>query len=329
VNGPLHTPKIISGERLSEVLVEDARMSSVRTVIVLGLAVGALASVACSSTSNTTSGPAGSSTSVVIRLTGSDTMVNLDQAWAENYKKVKPDVSVQVAGGGSGVGIAGLIDGILDIAASSREMEAEEIARAAKAAGAEPKGFVVGLDALAVYVHERNPIESISLEELAEIYGDAGQTLKWFQAGVKNTACRSDEIIRVSRQNNSGTYVYFREAVLGRTREFRLGSIDQSGSKDVVALVSRTPCAIGYSGMAYAAPGVRALKISRKKSEPGTAPTVESALDGTYPIARPLYLYTRGTPTAAAKDFIDWTLGEAGQQVLRDIGYVPAPATRQ
>jgi len=301
-------------------------MSSVRTVIVLGLAVGALASVACSSTSNTTSGPAGSSTSVVIRLTGSDTMVNLDQAWAENYKKVKPDVSVQVAGGGSGVGIAGLIDGILDIAASSREIEAEEIARVAKAAGAEPKAFVVGLDALAVYVHESNPVQSISIEELAEIYGDGGQVLRWSQAGVKNTSCESDEIIRVSRQNNSGTYVYFREAVLGRTRELRLGSIDQSGSKDVVALVSRTPCAIGYSGMAYAMPGVRALKISKKKGEPGVPPTVESALDMTYPIARPLYLYTRGTPTGPAKEFIDWALSAAGQQVLQDIGYVPAPA---
>lgn len=303
-------------------------MSSVRTVTALCLAVGALVGTACSSTPPTTSGPA-VSTSVVIRLTGSDTMVNLDQAWAENYKKVKPDVSVQVAGGGSGVGIAGLIDGILDIAASSREMQPEEIARVTKTAGAEPKGFVVGLDALAVYVHEGNPVQSISLEELAEIYGDGGQLLKWSQAGIKNTACASDEIIRVGRQNNSGTYVYFREAVLGTTREFRLGSIDQSGSKDVVALVSRTPCAIGYSGMAYAMPGVRALKISKKKGEPGFAPTVESALDKTYPIARPLYLYTRGTPTGPTREFIDWTLGEAGQQVLKDIGFVPAPAVNK
>jgi phosphate transport system substrate-binding protein len=254
-------------------------------------------------------------------------MVNLDQAWAENYKKVKPDVSVQVAGGGSGVGIAGLVNGILDIAASSREMEPEEIARATKAAGSAPKGFVVGLDALAVYVHESNPLQSISLEELAEIYGEGGQLLTWSQAGVKNTACTGDEVIRVSRQNNSGTYVYFREAVLGRTRELRLGSIDQSGSNDVVALVSRTPCAIGYSGMAYASAGVRALKLSKKKGEPGVAPALESALDGTYPIARPLYLYTRGTPSGPVKAFIDWTLSAAGQRVLTDIGYVPAPQT--
>lgn len=253
-------------------------------------------------------------------------MVNLDQAWAENYKKVKPDVSVQVAGGGSGVGIAGLINGTLDIAASSREIEPQEIERATKAAGAAPTGFVVGLDALAVYVHESNPIQAISIEELAEIYGDGGPLLKWSQAGIKNAGCASDEVIRVGRQNNSGTYVYFREAILGRTREFKLGSIDQSGSSDVVALVSKTPCAIGYSGMAYAMAGVRTLKISKKKGEPAIAPTLETALDGTYAISRPLFLYTRGTPTGPSKDFIEWTLSEAGQQILKDVGYVPAPA---
>ena len=301
-------------------------MSWVKPALVVGIAVGCLVSVACSNSSSTTSDRAGSSANVVIRFTGSDTMVNLNQAWAENYKKVKPEVSVQVAGGGSGVGIAGLIDGILDIAASSREMEAAEIARATKTAGAEPKQFVIGLNTLAVYVHESNPLQSISIEELAEIYGEGGQLVKWSQAGVKNTACAGDEVIRVSRQNNSGTYVYFREAVLGKKREFRLGSIDQSGSKDVVALVSRTPCALGYSGMAYAAPGVRALKISKKKGEPGTAPTLQSALDGTYPISRPLYLYSHGTPIGAVKDFIDWTLSAAGQQIVQDVGYVPAPA---
>ncbi len=304
------------------------RASAARSMIALGLAVGALVSGACSGSTSTTSTPAdaGAKAGVVIRLTGSDTMVNLDQAWAENYKKVKPDVSVQVAGGGSGVGIAGLINGTLDIAASSREMEPDEIARATKAAGTEPKGFTVGLDALAVYVHEGNPVQSMSIEELADIYGDGGALVKWSQAGVKNTACASDEIIRVGRQNNSGTYVYFRETILGRTREFKLGSIDQSGSSDVVALVSKTPCAIGYSGMAYAMAGVRALKISKKKGEPGIAPALATALDGTYPISRPLFLYTHSTPTGPTKDFIDWTLSEAGQKIVKDIGYVPAPA---
>src|SRR5688572_15638515 len=236
----------------SNVFQEETRMSSVRTLLALTLVAGA---VACSgSTPAGGTGTPAPSSGVVVRLTGSDTMVNLNQAWAENYRTVKPDVSVQVAGGGSGVGIAGLIDGILDVAASSRKMEPGEIEKATKSAGAAPREIVVGMDALAVFVNKDNPIKEISLEDLAQIYGDGGKYTKWSQLGMQNTACASDEIIRVGRQNNSGTYAYFREAVLGTTADFKLGSVDQSGSKDVAELVSRTPCAIGYSGMAYISP---------------------------------------------------------------------------
>jgi phosphate transport system substrate-binding protein len=259
-----------------------------------------------------------------IRITGSDTMVNLVQAWAENYKKSRPDVAVQVAGGGSGVGIAGLIDGILDIAASSREMEPSEIGRAKNRNKVAPTEFKVALDALAVYVHKDNPVDALSIEEVAEIYGEGGKIVKWSQLGVRNAACSSDEIIRVSRQNNSGTYVYFREAVLGKARELRLGSIDQSGSKDVVALVSRTPCAVGYSGMAYVIPDVKQVPLSKKKAEAAVAPSAETAISGAYPLARPLYLYTREAPQGAVKEFIDWVLSDDGQKIVRDIGYVPA-----
>ena len=303
-------------------------MSLVRAVLSFVVVASAAACGGGSAPAGESSGAAPAN-GLVIRLTGSDTMVNLDQAWAENYKTVKPDVSVQIAGGGSGVGIAGLIDGILDIAASSRKMEPLEIERATKEAGSAPQEFVVGLDALAVYVHDSSPLKEISIDELAEIYGDEGKLAKWSQLGGKNAACASDEIIRVSRQNNSGTYAYFREAVLGRTREFRLGSVDQSGSKDVVALVARTPCAVGYSGMAYAAPGVRALAIAKKKGDKAVPPSVETALDGTYPISRPLYFYSHGTPTPPVKEFIDWTLSDQGQKILQDIGYVPAPKAAQ
>jgi phosphate transport system substrate-binding protein len=261
--------------------------------------------------------------SVTVRITGSDTMVNLVQAWAENYKTVRPDIAVQVAGGGSGVGIAGLIDGILDIAASSREIEAEEVEKAAEHNGVKPSEFKVALDGLAIYTHRSNPIEHISIEELADIYGEGATILTWSQLGVKNPSCRSDEIIRVSRQNNSGTYVYFREALLGTSRELKMGSIDQSGSKDVVVLVSRTPCAIGYSGMAYVIPEVKRLRLSRKRGEPGVVPSAETAIDGTYPLARPLYLYTREAPKGAILEFLDWVLGAEGQRLVNDIGYVP------
>lgn len=300
-------------------------MSAVHSFRARTLAVCLLGfAAACSPSGEQGAGTGSTSGSqAAIRITGSDTMVNLVQAWAENYRKKRPDVAVQVAGGGSGVGIAGLIDGILDIASASREMEPGEIERAKKRNGVAPSEFRVALDALAIYAHRQNPMDAISIEELAEIYGEGGAVVKWSQLGVKNAACASDEIIRVSRQNNSGTYVYFREAVLGKARELKLGSIDQSGSKDVVALVSRTPCAVGYSGMAYVIPEVKQLKVWKKKGDAGVAPTAESAISGVYPLARPLYLYTREAPTGAVKEFVDWVLSAEGQKIVRDIGYVP------
>jgi phosphate transport system substrate-binding protein len=253
-------------------------------------------------------------------------MVNLAQAWAENYAQVCPDVSVQVAGGGSGVGIAGLIDGFVDIATSSRRMEPDEIADAMERNGVEPVEFIVGYDALAVYVHKSNPLESLSLEELAEVYGEGGTIEKWSQLGANHPSCETDQIIRVSRQNNSGTYHYFRETVVGKGRDFKLGSIDQSGSKDVVALVARTPCAIGYSGMAYATTDVKMLAISLGKGTEVVQATRENAASGAYPITRPLFVYTSGEPSGIVKDFIDWVLSPAGREIIDEIGYVSPPA---
>ena len=257
-----------------------------------------------------------------IRVGGSDTMVNLAQAWAEQYRKLHPEISVQVSGGGSGVGIANLIKGTTDIANSSREMKESERTAVEKNAGQKPAEFEVGKDALAIYVHKENPLESISIEELAEIYGELGAISKWSELGVKNTLCDSDKITRVSRQNNSGTYQYFREAVL-KDRDYKLGSIDQSGSKDLVAMVSRTPCAIGYSGMGYHTAEVKWLKVSPKKGEPGVEPSVASVHDHTYPISRPLFMFTRGEPAGAVKDFLEWVRSADGQKVVADLGYVP------
>lgn len=262
---------------------------------------------------------------LIIRITGSDTMVNLVQAWAENYKEVRPTVSVQVAGGGSGVGIAGLVDGTLDIAAASREMKSDERQRARVRNGVEPKEFTVALDALAVYIHKDNPLDVLSIEELAEIYGERASIMKWSQLGVRNLVCASDQIIRVGRQNSSGTYAYFRDVVLGGMREYKMGSIDQSGSKDVVALISRTPCAIGYSGIAFVTAGVKALKLSTRKGQPSVTPSPATVIDRSYPIARPLYLYTAREPTGQVKAFLDWALAREGQQIVRDLGFVPVP----
>jgi len=258
-----------------------------------------------------------------IRVEGSDTMINLAQAWAEEYNKTHPDISVQVLGGGSGVGIASLIDGNCDLANTSRKMKESEIKLARENRGEEPKEIIVGYDALAVYVHKDNPLETISIEELADIYGEKGQLAKWSQLGVKDNALGTDEITRISRQSSSGTYVFFRETVLGPGKDFKLGSVDQSGSKDVVALISHTPSAIGYSGMGYATPKVKMLKVSKRRGEPGVAPTVENAINDSYLITRPLQIYIVGEPKGPVKEYLDWILSPEGQRVVLELGYVP------
>ena len=258
----------------------------------------------------------------VIQNKGSDTLVNVAQAWAEHYKDVNPNVAVAVTGGGSGTGISALINGTVDLANASRKMKEKEI-QMARDNGIEPMEFIVGFDALAVYVHHDNPVESFTLAQLAEIYGEEGATEKWSQLGLTIPGCGSDEIVRVSRQNNSGTYVYFKGAVLGKKRDYKLGSRDMHGSKDVVDLVEHTPCAIGYSGLAYAIPEVKMPCIIGSEGGDCVSPSVQTAIDGTYPIARPLMMYTAGEPQGAVKEYLDWILSEEGQCIIKDKGYAP------
>ena len=264
----------------------------------------------------------GGATRQVIQNKGSDTLVNVAQAWAERYAEVHPDVAVAVSGGGSGTGISAMINGTVDIANSSREMSADEI-EAARANGIEPVEHTVGFDALAIFLHPDNPIDQFSVAQLAAIYGDGGELENWSQLGVTVPGCSSGEIVRVSRQNNSGTYEYFREAVLGEG-EYKLGSRDMHGSKDVVDLVQHTPCAIGYSGLAYANETVKMPCLTSEDGAACVTPSVASAVDGTYPIARPLFMYTKGQPEGAVKAYLDWILGSDGQCLLLDQGYASA-----
>lgn len=212
----------------------------------------ALSLVACEKPqkNGTEGAPQSSSGRIVIQNKGSDTLVNVAQAWAETYKGVDANVAIAVTGGGSGTGISAMINGTVDIANSSRAMKAKEL-DAAKANGVDPKEHIVGYDALAVFLHPENPITELSIDQLKAIYGEGGATNKWSDLGITIPGCPSDEIVRVSRQNNSGTYAYFKKAVLGKG-EYKLGSRDMHGSKDVVDLVEKTPCAIGYSGLTYA-----------------------------------------------------------------------------
>jgi phosphate transport system substrate-binding protein len=259
----------------------------------------------------------------VIQNIGSDTMVNLAQAWAEAYAKIDPNISVEVSGGGSGIGVAALINGTCDIANCSRKLEPEEVEKAKAKHGHEPKEYMVGHDALSIYVHKANPLNEISIDELSDIYREDGKIDKWSQLGVQLPG--GDEIVRVSRQNNSGTYHYFREAVVGKKSDMKLGSRDMNGSKDVVELIATTPNAIGFSGLGYATPAVKILKVGKKKGGPYVQPSIATTLDGSYPIARPMFMYTPGQPSTPVQKFLDWVMSGEGQKIVEETGYVPLP----
>lgn len=266
--------------------------------------------------------PDGESSRSVIQNKGSDTLVNVAQAWAEEYQMVNPEVAVAVTGGGSGTGIASLMNGTVDIANASRSIKDSERENLI-ANGNNPVEFVVGFDALAIFLHNDNPIEEISLEQLKAIYADGGELESWSQLGVTVPGCSSDEIIRISRQNNSGTYAYFREAVLD-DEDFKLGSRDMHGSKDVVDLVANTACAIGYSGLAYASDEVHMPAVSSDGGATYVVPSVDTAIDGTYPIARPLLMYTANQPEGAVAEYLEWIMSDEAQCIIKDKGYAPA-----
>ena len=259
----------------------------------------------------------------VIQNKGSDTLVNVAQAWAEAYQTVDPATVVAVSGGGSGTGIAALINGTVDIANASRAMKDKEI-QLAREHGHDPIQHIVGYDALAVYLHADNPITDLSIEQLAKIYGDGGSYTKWTDLGIEVPGCKDQTMVVVSRQNNSGTYAYFRETVLGKKGDFRLGTRDMHGSKDVVDLVENTPCAIGYSGLAYATEHVKLACISQQTGGECTSPSVGTASDGSYPIARPLFMYTNGEPGGYVGAYLNWIKSDKGQCIILEKGYASA-----
>ncbi len=263
-----------------------------------------------------------------IQNKGSDTLVNVAQAWAEECGKRNPEVAVAVSGGGSGTGIAAMINGTVDIANASRKMKNKE-KDLAKKRGQNPIEHVVGYDALAVFLHHDNPINDMTIQEIADIFGRAGKgtvkktVMKWGDMGVTVPGCKSGKVVAVSRQNNSGTYAYFKKAVLGKKGKFRQGTLDMHGSKDVVDLVEKTPCAIGYSGLAYATDHIKMACIVGKDGGDCVNPSTATAIDGSYPIARPLFMYTSGEPTGKTKEYLDWILSDAGQCIILDKGYAP------
>ncbi len=181
----------------------------------------------------------------------------------------------------------------------------------------------MGHDALAIYVHPNNPLNTITLDELAQVYGRDGRIVTWAGLGVTVPGAKSDEVILISRQSHSGTYQYFRQTLLGAHGDFRLGTRDLNGSKEVVSLIGSAPGAMGYSSMGYATPEVKTLRVGRHAGEVAYPPTAANTIAGTYPISRPLYIYTLGKPSQAVLEYMKWVQGAEGQRVVETSGYVP------
>ena len=254
-----------------------------------------------------------------LQVKGSDTMVNLVQAWAEEYMAKNPSF-IAVTGGGSGTGLAALINGTCDIAMSSREIKAKERALA-EAKGIYPKEFKVALDGLAVIVHPDNPVTGLTIDQLAGIF--TGRIRNWKEIGGN-----PGRIVILSREVNSGTHLYFKEHVLRKgdassREEFSPDALLLPSSQAIADEVAQNKGAIGYYGMGYISPRQKALKVAPSEGAEAVAPTVDNVVSGAYPISRPLFIYTNGKPEGDTKLFIDYILSPEGQAVVEKIDFVP------
>jgi len=255
----------------------------------------------------------------MIENKGSDTLVNLALAWAEAYMELYPDVRISVTGGGSGTGIAAMINGTVDIANASRAMKPEEVS-AAEANGIVPVEFVVARDAIAVVVHPSNPVDGLTLEQISDIY--TGKITNWSQVGGEDRP-----IVLLSRESNSGTYVYFLENVVrlgdeGSDLLFSPDTLLMPSSEGISTEVRQNPNAIGYDGLGYVTDDQKTLAIAGQEGGPYVLPGVATVNDGSYPISRPLYMYTAGEPVGQVLDYMNWLLND-GQWLVSELGFVP------
>lgn len=260
------------------------------------------------------------SASAYIQNKGSDTIVNLGLAWAEEYQKVKPEVRISVTGGGSGTGLTAMISGTVDIASASRQIKDEEIA-ASEANGITPVEYVIARDAIAVIVNPENPVSELSLEQIARIY--RGEVENWSELGGDDRP-----IVRLSRETNSGTHVYFLEEVvrLGDPENKEIFSADTlllPSSEGIISEVSENPNAIGYDGLGYVTEEVKVIAIARTADQPYILPSVETVNNGKYPISRDLYMYIQADASQNVLDYMTWILSADAQTIVSDLGFVP------
>lgn len=286
-----------------------------------GLLAGAMALLLCGSPAcrEQGSGATGSTGTKTIENKGSDTLVNLALAWAEEYMREHPEVRISVTGGGSGTGIAALMNGTADIANASREMKAEEI-QAAKANGITPVEFVVARDAIAVVVNPWNPVNVLTMRQISDIY--TGKITNWRELGGEDRP-----IVLLSRESNSGTYVYVLEHVvrMGDPKSKMLFSPEtllMPSSEGISTEVRQNPNAVGYDGLGYVTADQKVLAVARDAGSPYVLPSIATVNDGSYPISRPLYMYTAGEPGGQVKTYLDWLRGP-GQGPVSRLGFVP------
>jgi len=255
-----------------------------------------------------------------IQIKGSDTMVNLGQAWSEEFNKKYPDISVSVTGGGSGTGIAALINGTCDIAECSRAMDDKEI-KQAEARGIKPAQHTVGLDGIAVVVNPKNPVKNLNIDQLRDVF--MGNINNW-----KDLIGKNKEIVILSREFNSGTHMFFKEHVLRRgnskgPEEFAPSALLMPSSQAIADEVANNENAIGYYGMGYISPKQKTIAVGKMKDTAFIEPTMLNVKSNTYPISRPLYMYTNGEPKGIVKEFIDFVYSKDGQEIVKKLDFVP------
>jgi len=288
-----------------------------RTFLPLLLLISILIS-ACGNSNSAQS--AQNAASAYIENKGSDTIVNLALAWAEQYQAEHPEARISVTGGGSGTGIAALINGTVGIANASRKIKAEEV-QEAEAKGIKPVEHIIARDAIAVIVNPENPVNQLTLQQISDIY--SGKITNWNQVGGEDRP-----IVRLSRETNSGTHVYFLETVLrlGDSKNktfFSSNTLLLPSSEGIINEVRQNPNAIGYDGLGYVPKDLKMIAIAKKAGEAYILPSADTVNDKTYAIARDLYMYTSGEPTGAIKAYLDWIVSDEAQQIVTKLGFVP------
>jgi phosphate transport system substrate-binding protein len=277
-------------------------------VAIAGLTIAMLAG--CGGTETTES----DGLSGEIKVIGSDTVLPVAQMTAEMFMEANPDAIISVTGGGSGVGIAALIDGTTNIANASRGIKDKEIEEA-EAKGITPNEIKIADDGLSVIVNPELGLESLTIAQIKDIF--TGKVSNWKEVGGPDL-----QIVAITRDNSSGTYAFFKEEVLD-DEDFRADALTEPSNGNIVKNVSQTKGAIGYVGLAYLNDSVVSLSVAKEDGAALVAPSLETVKDGTYPIARPLFMYTNGEPTGLVKAYIDFVLSAEGQAIVTEIGFIP------